>query len=105
MISLKRGEFKLSIGGLNNNIPYTVQKLSTIWQSAWSWQTRDFNMALNAEARATEQMTIWQSAWSWQTRDFNMALNAEARATEQMTISLLIYMNYEPKLKEKDKRG
>ena len=34
-----------------------------------------------------------------------MALNAEARATEQMTISLLIYMNYEPKLKENDKRG
>ena len=23
-ISLVRGEFKLSIGGLNNNIPYTV---------------------------------------------------------------------------------
>ena len=30
-----------------------------------------------------------------------MALNAEERATEQMMISLLIYMNYEPKLKEK----
>ena len=30
-----------------------------------------------------------------------MTLNAEARATEQTTISLLIYMNYEPKLKEK----
>ena len=29
-----------------------------------------------------------------------MALNAEARATEQTRISLLIYMNYEPKLKE-----
>ena len=24
VISLERGEFKLSIGGLNNNIPYTV---------------------------------------------------------------------------------
>ena len=34
-----------------------------------------------------------------------MALNAEAGATEQMMIFLLIYMNYEPKLKEKDKRG
>ena len=34
-----------------------------------------------------------------------MALNTEARAMEQMTISLLIYMNYEPKLKENDKRG
>ena len=77
VISFKRGEFKLSVGGLNNNIPYTVQKLSTILQSAWSWQTRDFNMALNTEA------------WT----------------TEQMAISLLIYMNYEPKLKEKDKRG
>ena len=77
VISLKRGDFKLSIGGLNNNIPYTVQKLRTILQSAWSWQTQDFNMALNAEARATEQMKI----------------------------SLLIYMNYEPKLKENDKRG
>ena len=76
-ISLKRGELKLSIGGLNNNIPYTVQKLSTILQSAWSWQTQDFNMALNTEARAMEQMTV----------------------------SLLIYMNYEPKLKENDKRG
>ena len=26
--SLKRGEFKLSIGELSNGIPYTVQKLS-----------------------------------------------------------------------------
>ena len=75
-MSLKRGDFKLSIGGLNNNIPYTVQKLSTILQSAWSWQTQDFNVALNVEARAMEQMLI----------------------------SLLIYMNYEPKLKENDKR-
>ena len=74
---VERGDFKLSIGGLNNNIPYMVRKLSTILQLAWSWQTQDFNMALNAEARATEQMTI----------------------------SLLIYMNYEPKLKENDKRG
>ena len=77
VISLTRGEFKLSIGGLNNNIPYTVQKLSAILQSVWSWQTRDFNVALNEEERAMEHMTI----------------------------SLLIYMNYEPKLKEKDKRG
>ena len=75
-MSLKRGDFKLSIGGLSNNIPYTVQKLSTILQSAWSWQTQDFNVALNVEARAMEQMLI----------------------------SLLIYMNYEPKLKENDKR-
>ena len=77
VISMKRGDFKLSIGGLNNNIPYTVQKLSMILQLAWSWQTQDFNMTLNAEARAMEQMKI----------------------------SLLIYMNYEPKLKENDKRG
>ena len=49
--------------------------------------------------------TILQSTWSWQTRDFNMALNAKARATEQMTISLLIYMNYEPKLKEQEPSG
>ena len=76
MISLKRGEFKISIGGFNN-IPYMVQKLSMISQLAWSWQTRDFNIALNAEATATKQMMI----------------------------SLLINMNYEPKLKEKDKRG
>ena len=75
--SLKRREFKLCIGGLNNNIPYTVQKLSAILQSAWSWQTRAFNMALNAEARATEQMTI----------------------------SLLIYMNYEPNLRKKTRVG
>ena len=34
VISLKRGELKLSIGGLNNKIPSTVQKLSTILQSA-----------------------------------------------------------------------
>ena len=34
-----------------------------------------------------------------------MVLNAEARATEQMRISLLIYMNYEPKLKEKTREG
>ena len=30
VISLKRGEFELSIGGLNNDIPYAVQKLSKI---------------------------------------------------------------------------
>ena len=34
-----------------------------------------------------------------------MALNAEATATEQMKISLLICMNYELTLKEKNKRG
>ena len=37
VISLKWGEFKFSIGGLNNNnnnIPYTVQNLSTILQLA-----------------------------------------------------------------------
>ena len=51
VISLERGEFKLSIGGLNNNIPYTVQKLSKILQPAWSWQIRDFNMVLKAEAK------------------------------------------------------
>ena len=51
VISLERGEFKLSIGGLNNNIPYMVQKLSKILQSTWSWQTRDFNMALKVEAK------------------------------------------------------
>ena len=51
VISLERGEFKLSIGGLNNNIPYMVQKLLKILQSTWSWQTRDFNMALKAEAK------------------------------------------------------
>ena len=47
----KRGELKLSIGGLNINIPYTVQKLSKVLQLAWSLQTHDSNMALNAEAR------------------------------------------------------
>ena len=39
VLSLKRGEFKLFIGGLNNNIPNTVPKLSMILQSTWSWQT------------------------------------------------------------------
>ena len=65
-----REDFNLSIGGLNSNIPYTGQEL----------------------------LKILQSVWSWQSRDFNMALNAEARATEQTMISLLHYMNYEPKL-------
>ena len=46
-ISLGR-DFKLSVGGLNNYIPYTVQE---ILQSTWSWQNRDFIMELNAEAR------------------------------------------------------
>ena len=32
-------------------------------------------------------------------------MNAEPRAIEQMMISLLIYMNYEPKLKGKDRGG
>ena len=57
-ISLGREDSKLSIGGLNGNIPYTVQMLSKILQSAWSWQDRDFNMVLNPKARATEQTTI-----------------------------------------------
>ena len=74
---VEKREFKLSIGGLNNNISYTVQKLSMILKSAWSWQTRDFNTALNAEARAMEHMTI----------------------------SLLINMNYEPNLKKKTREG
>ena len=30
VILLKRREFKLSIGGLNNDIPYAVQKLAKI---------------------------------------------------------------------------
>ena len=45
----------LFIGELNSNIPYTVQELSKILQVAWSWQNRDFNVVLNAEARAMEQ--------------------------------------------------
>ena len=57
-ILLGREDFKLSIGGLNNNTPYTVQELPKILQSAWSWSNQDFNMALNAEARAKEQTTI-----------------------------------------------
>ena len=61
------------------------------------WSTRQYTVQ--------KLSTILQSVWSWQTQDFNMALNAEERATEQMSISLLIYMNYEPKLKENDKRG
>ena len=51
-------ENELFIGGLNNNVPYMLQKLSMILQSAWFWQARDFNMALNAKASATEQMII-----------------------------------------------
>ena len=34
-LNSERGEFKPSVGGLSNNIPYTVQKLSTILQSAY----------------------------------------------------------------------
>ena len=34
VISLKRGDFKLSIGSLNNNFPYMVEELLTILQSA-----------------------------------------------------------------------
>ena len=57
--SLKRAEFKLSIGGLNNNIPYMVQKLSTIVQSAWSWQTRDLNMVLNEKERTNDDFPVY----------------------------------------------
>ena len=34
VISLKRGDFKLSIGSLNNKFPYTVEGLLNILQSA-----------------------------------------------------------------------
>ena len=59
VISLKRAEFKLSIGGLKNNIPYMVQKLSTIVQSAWSWQTQDLNMVLNEEERTNDDFPVY----------------------------------------------
>ena len=34
VISLERGDFKLSIGSLNNKFPYTVEGLLKILQSA-----------------------------------------------------------------------
>ena len=34
VISLERGDFKLSIGSLNNKFPYTVEGLLNILQSA-----------------------------------------------------------------------
>ena len=34
VISLERGDFKLSIGSLNNKFPYTVEELLNILQSA-----------------------------------------------------------------------
>ena len=34
VISLERGDFKLSIGSLNNQFPYTVEGLLNILQSA-----------------------------------------------------------------------
>ena len=51
VISLERGDVKLSIDGLNNNIPYMVQELLKILKLALSWQSQDFKMALTVEAR------------------------------------------------------
>ena len=36
---------------------------------------------------------------------FQYGVESRSKATEQMTISLLIYMSYQPMLKEKGKRG
>ena len=42
---LERGNFKLSIGGLNNRFLDMVQELLNTLKSVSSWQSLDFNMA------------------------------------------------------------
>ena len=41
VILLRRGEFELSFGGLNNNIPYTVQQLL---QLALPWVNQNYRL-------------------------------------------------------------
>ena len=58
VISLERGDFELSIGGLNSMFPlkkiYMVQESLNILQSTLCWQSQDFNMATNMKEDMTE---------------------------------------------------
>ena len=46
VISLGRGDFKLSFGDLNNEFRYTVKESLNILQSALCYQSEDFIMAV-----------------------------------------------------------
>ena len=48
VISLERGDFKLSIGSMNNKFPYMVEELVNTLQSALCLRSRDFSMVLNS---------------------------------------------------------
>ena len=48
VILLERGDFKLSIGSLNNKFPYMVEGLQNILQWGSCLQSQDFNMAANS---------------------------------------------------------
>ena len=47
VIALERGDFKLSIGSVNNKHPYTVKVLLNMLQLSLCLQSRNFNMAAN----------------------------------------------------------
>ena len=55
-ISSERGDFKLSIGGLNNKSPYIVQESLNILQSALCWQSRNFNTVANVKEAMQRNM-------------------------------------------------
>ena len=55
VISAERGDFKLSIGGLNNKLPDMAEESLNVLQSALCWQSRDFDMAANMK-EATQRV-------------------------------------------------
>ena len=54
VISLEKGDFKLSVDSWNNKFPYTVEGLLNILQSALCLQSRDFNMVANSNEECKE---------------------------------------------------
>ena len=61
---LERGDFKLSVGSLNNKFPFMVEGLINFLQST---QSQDFNMAKSRFQHGKVKISTWQS------QDFNMA--------------------------------
>ena len=49
VMSLERGDFRLSIGNLNNKFPFMVEGLLNILQSVLCLGSQDFDMAANSK--------------------------------------------------------
>ena len=57
VISLERGDFKLSIGSLKSKFPHMIEGLLNILQSALCLQSQDFNMVVNDNEECKELRT------------------------------------------------